>query len=256
MKKILVSLAAITLSLGLVAAIGGVATAHGSGSAHGPAKGAGHRPASGTSHGPGNHRPVAVVAIGSTTCNVHGTVVFDSTGNVTFKGNVTPLRGRACSSSGGTKLRVGHFSRPLSSSVTPTTTTTTTTSTTTTTTSTTTTTTTLVGSGTTTTTTVSCTPLPSGTLPDLSGGTIRWAPGPMVAPSVGISLSGGSASTITVGSNQYLQVTYSAGSVASGSFTNASGASLTLTSNQTVAELQSRCSSGNTVIAFHGTITL
>jgi hypothetical protein len=63
-------------------------------------------------------------------------------------------------------------------------------------------------------------------------------------------------SSVTVGGKQYLQVTYGAGSVASGSFATASGVSMTLTSRQTVAELNSACGRGSHSFAFHGSLTL
>lgn len=233
MKKLSVTTASITLSIGLVVALGGgVAMAHGHG------------------HGPGSHGPSSASATGSATCNVHGIVVFAANGDVTFRGNITPSHGASCTSSSGTKLHTGHFSSPLTSATTTTTTSTSTTTSSSTTSTSTTTTTTVVGA--TTTTTIACTPVPSGALPNLGNGTITWNPRPKFAPSSGITLTGGSASVST---NQHLQITYTAGAVASGSFAGGT-ASLSLTSRQTLAQLQSRCESGNFVIAVVGTITL
>lgn len=101
-----------------------------------------------------------------------------------------------------------------------------------------------------------CSLLPVGALSNVSGGTITWSPRPKSAPSVGIALSSGAVSMVTVYGEQFLQVTYSAGSVASGSFATASDASMTLTSRQTVAELNSACAGGASSFAFHGTVTL
>jgi hypothetical protein len=63
-------------------------------------------------------------------------------------------------------------------------------------------------------------------------------------------------STVTIGGKQYLRVTYSAGSVASGSFATASGASMTVTSRQTLAELNSACGRGSHSFAIQGSLTL
>ena len=211
----------ISLSL-IVAAGGGVAMAKGN--SHG---GNGH------GHGPGQ---TGVSATGSTTCNFHGRVAVGSNGSVSITGNITPgkgLKGKACTSTGGAKIKTGHFTSPLTSTAPPTTTT-----------------------STTTTTVVACALLPVGALSDVSGGTITWSPRHKSAPSVGIALTGGAVSTVTIDGEQFLQVTYSAGSVASGSFATASGVSITLTSRQTVAELNSACLGGASSFAFHGSLTL
>jgi hypothetical protein len=252
--------ASVALSIGLALALGGVAAAKGGGN-----EGHGN---SNNGHGHG-HDHGGVVATGTTTCRLHGRVIVGANGAVSITGNITPMRGPACSSNGGAKIRTGHFTSPLTSSTTPTTTTTTsttttvpgttttsTTSTTTTTTTTSTTTTTLVTPTSTTTTLASCQLLPAGALPDLAGGTIAWSPRPKSAPSVGIAVTGGSVSTVTIDGKQYLQITYTAGSVASGSFMTSSGVSLSLTSNQTLAELGSACVDGAHSIGVHGTLTL
>ncbi|MHB8826239.1 MAG: hypothetical protein ACYC5Z_01040 [Acidimicrobiales bacterium] len=55
--------------------------------------------------------------------------------------------------------------------------------------------------------------------------------------------------------NGHLLVAYTSGSVASGSFAGGT-ATLSLTSRQTLAQLQARCESGRFVIAVSGMITL
>ena len=200
MKKFLVSTAAATLSLGLVAVVGtGVASAKG--------------------------RPTPVVATGTTICNFHGSLSAAAGATVSMKGNLTPHHGAACSSTGGTKLRTGHLLKN-----------------------------TLVSTAT---TTGVCTLLAGGSLPDLAGGTIRWSPGPKVATSTGVAFTGGAVTVVTVGSDSFLQIAYSGGSVAGGSFTNASGATLTLTSRATVADLTTDCAAGPvTSLSFNGSLTL
>ena len=235
MKKHSRLIAPLVISLSLVfAAGGGVAMANGS--SHG---------GNGQGHSPGH---TGVAATGSTTCNFHGRVAVDSNGLLSITGNITPgkgMKGKACTSTGGAKIKTGHFTSPLTSTPPPTTTTSsspTTSSPTT--------------SSTTTTTVAACSLLPVGALSNVSGGTITWSPRPKSAPSVGIALSSGAVSMVTVDGEQFLQVTYSAGSVASGSFATASGAAMTLTSRQTVAELNSACAGGASSFAFHGTVTL
>jgi len=157
-------------------------------------------------------------ATGVTTCNFHGVLVTDSSGNIHIRGNMTPHHVPACSSKGGTKLRTGHLSGLASS--------------------------TSVTGG-------LCALLPGASLPDVSGGTIKWSP--RVASSTGVALTGGSTSVATIGSNTYLQVAYTGGSVAGGSFANASGASLTVHSRQTIAALTAACAAGPvTAIALDG----
>jgi len=234
MKKYLLPAASVALCLGLVFAIGGAASAHGKGSG-------------GKGHNPG------AVATGTTSCNIHGRLTISSSGTVTIWGNLTPNKhGRACTPTGGTKLRTGHISTALTSApiTTPTSTTTTSTTTTSTTSTTTTSTTTTTLAGTTTTTMV-CLPLPVGPVADVSGGVISWSPRPKVAASVGVALTGGTISEVTVGSKQYLEIAYMGGSVASGSFAGSTGVSLTARSNGTV----SSCAHSHT-ITFHGTLDL
>jgi hypothetical protein len=146
----------------------------------------------------------------------------NSAGIVAIRGNMTPHHVPACSDKGGTKLRTGHLSGLGSTAA--------------------------IAGG-------LCSLLPGGSMPDLSGGTIKWSP--RVASSTGVALTGGSVTVVTVGSNSFLQVAYTGGSVAGGSFTNASGASLTATSRQTVAQLTARCADGPVGdIALKGSITL
>ncbi|HEV3213538.1 MAG TPA: hypothetical protein VGZ03_09110 [Acidimicrobiales bacterium] len=172
----------------------------------------------------GHHSPV--VATGTTTCNFHGTLSAAAGATVSIAGNLTPHKHtKACTSSGGTKLRTGHLSRsPLAS---------------------------------TTTTAGICSLLTGGTLPDVAGGTIWWSPKPKVAASTGVALTGGSVSVVTISGDAFLQIAYTGGSVAGGSFTNASGGALTTTSRDDVAALTAACATGPVdSIAISGTITL
>jgi hypothetical protein len=108
-----------------------------------------------------------------------------------------------------------------------------------------------------TTTTALCSLLSGGALPDLAGGTIKWSSHSRIADSTGVALSGGSVSVVTIGTDHFLQVTYAAGSVAGGSFVNASGASLTATSRSDITQLTAECAHGplNT-ISIRGSMTL
>jgi hypothetical protein len=201
MRRYLLAAAAATLSIGIISVAGaGVAGAK-------------------------SHKPTAVVATGSTTCHIHGTLSAAAGAMIAFSGNITPSHGKACSSNGGTKLRTGHLkSGSLASTAT---------------------------------TTGVCTLLAGGTLPDVSGGTIAWSPRPKVAASTGVALTTGTVTVVTVGTDSYLQLAYSGGSVAGGSFTNASGGSFTATSNDTVATLTTECAAGPvSSISFHGSVTL
>ena len=231
MKKVLYSVAAGALSLGLVLGVGAAASAHGHNNHGGNGQGQGQ----GSDHGKG-HGHSGTVATGTTSCNFHGRITINASGNVSISGNITPKQGRACTSTGGTKLRTGHFSTPLMT--TPTTTTT------------------VPATTTSTTTLAACLPLPVGALSDVSGGTVSWSPRSKVAPSDGISLTGGTVSEVTFDGKQYLEISYTGGSVASGSFAGTSGVSLTVWSNQTVSELTEACSHGSHSISFHGTLTL
>jgi hypothetical protein len=166
--------------------------------------------------------PTPRTATGTTTCNFHGTLAVSDTGTVSVRGNLTPHRVPACSIKGGTKLKTGHLSGLASSG-------------------------TIAGI---------CNMLTGGSLPDLSGGTIGWSPKHTAAASSGIALTGGTISTL-VGTDSPLQVVYTGGSVAGGSFTNASGASLNATSQQTTAELTVECAIGPVhSIAINGSLTL
>lgn len=170
---------------------------------------------------PGGPKPPAT-ATGTTTCAYHGVLVADALGNIAIRGNMTPHHVPACSSKGGTKLRTGHLSDLAS-------------------------TTTITGG--------LCSLLPGAAMPDLSGGMIKWSP--RVASSTGIALTGGSASVVTVGSDTFLGVAYTGGIVAGGSFMNASGASLTATSRQTITQLTAECANGPVdAIALTGSLTL
>lgn len=173
----------------------------------------------GTGYGYG-HKHQPVVATGTTSCNFHGRLVVSASGAVSITGNITPKHGKACTSTGGAQIKTGHFSVPMAS-----------------------------------TTTVTCASL--ATLPNLSGGTIVWSPRPKVAASVGVALTGGSVSTVTVKGKQVLEIIYTGGSVASGSFTGASGVTLTVWSNAPASAITAKCARGGSfTITFHGTLTL
>jgi hypothetical protein len=102
-----------------------------------------------------------------------------------------------------------------------------------------------------------CGLLSGGSLSDLAGGTIKWSPDHKIAASTGVALAGGSVSVITVDGKSYLQITYTGGSVAGGSFTNASGASFTAISRQTTTRLSEECANGHSDhIEIDGTLTL
>jgi hypothetical protein len=174
----------------------------------------------GPTHGP----PAPVVATGTTTCNFHGSLRIGDSGTFGVRGNMVPGKHvPVCTNKGGSKLRTGHLSNLRSTD----------------------------------TITGLCSLLTAGPVPDVSGGTIKWAPRHHVASSTGVALTGGSASTVTIGSDTYLQITYTDGSVAGGSFMNASGAGLTVRSRATVTELTADCASGPlNAIAVVGSITL
>lgn len=94
-------------------------------------------------------------------------------------------------------------------------------------------------------------------MPDLAGGTIKWAPKGKVATSTGVALTGGSVSVVTINGDTFLQIAYTGGSVAGGSFINASGASFTATSKQDIAALTAECANGPVdAIALNGSLTL
>jgi hypothetical protein len=218
MRKYLVTLASVALSLGLVFAVSGVASAKNGGNKHHKGGDSGEGVSVGYGYGNGKHHG-PTVATGSTSCNFHGKLTISSSGTVKISGNITPKHGRVCTSTGGTKLKTGHFSTSLWSA--------------------------------TSTTALACPPV--GPLPNVSGGTISWSPRPKVAASVGVALTGGTVSVVTDGSKQYLQIAYTGGSVASGSFATASGVTLTGQSNEHVS---THCGEHSHSITFHGTLTL
>jgi hypothetical protein len=98
--------------------------------------------------------------------------------------------------------------------------------------------------------------LPVGSLPSLAGGKIAWSPNSKMAASVGVALTGETAQVVTVGTRQYLDIGYAAGSVASGSFASTSGVGLSVTRNATLSSPQKDCASGSHAVAFHGSLTL
>jgi len=64
-------------------------------------------------------------------------------------------------------------------------------------------------------------------------------------------------SVVAVDGKSYLQITYSSGSVAGGSFMNPSGASLTVISRQNTTRLSDKCANGHgDRIEIDGTLTL
>jgi len=165
--------------------------------------------------------PAPRTATGTTTCAFQGTLTVSDAGRVSVRGNLTPHHAPACSNEGA-KLTTGRLSVLASTG-------------------------TIAGI---------CKMLDGGSLPDLSGGIIRWSPARTAAASTGIRLSGGTISTL-VGIDSPLQVAYAGGRVAGGSFTNASGASLKAASEQTTAELTAECAIGPVdSIAVNGSLTL
>ncbi len=168
----------------------------------------------------------APVALGSTVCNFHGSLTAPVAGLTSLSGNITPQhKAKACSSTGGTALHTGHLVKNTLVSATSS-----------------------VGV---------CALLAGGSLPDVSQGVIKWSPKPKVAATNGLALGAGTVSIVTVGTDSYLQIAYASGSVSSGSFTNASGASFSATSNDDVATLTSDCAGGTVdSIAIHGSLTL
>jgi hypothetical protein len=165
-----------------------------------------------------------VVAAGTTTCNIHGQLVLNSNGSLSLQGNLTPFHGPACSSTGGSKLHTGHMNQTLPTSAASS-------------------------------TTDLCPAVAAATsspqpLADLAGGNISWSPHSKVAASVGVGLTGG---TLSV-SGMNLVVTYTASSVASGSFMGA-GSGFTASTN--LAAVQAACASGPvTSLSLRGTLSL
>ena len=101
-----------------------------------------------------------------------------------------------------------------------------------------------------------CATFMSNTAPALAGGAIAWTPKAKVASSTGITFPVGTGSTATAGGRSVIAVSYTGGSVAGGSFSNAGATSLTVTSMQKVDQLSSRCASGLHNAAFSGSISL
>lgn len=101
-----------------------------------------------------------------------------------------------------------------------------------------------------------CSTVIKGTMPFLSGGTVRWEPSSQVKPSTGISLPTGRGSLVTTGGKSYVQIAYSDGSVGGGSFANTRGTSVTIISTEDSTQLLSRCANGLSSVAFTGTATL
>jgi len=93
-------------------------------------------------------------------------------------------------------------------------------------------------------------------VPASSGGSIRWAPTSRVAASGGVSLVGFSGSLLSKDGQSYIHLSSFGGSVESGSFANAGGTSLTITSTQDVSTLLATCAHGLANAAFEGTISL
>jgi hypothetical protein len=101
-----------------------------------------------------------------------------------------------------------------------------------------------------------CAALSSGVAPTLSGGSIMWTPPSKVAGSSNVSMPGGTGSIVTSGAKSAIQISYSSGSVGSGSFSNTGGSSVKVTSTQDTTQISRRCTTGLTNVAFSGTATL
>jgi hypothetical protein len=167
-----------------------------------------------------------VTFTGSTTCSVNGKVTFSpalKTGSTgTSSATVTAsLTGCTNATQGGVTLTTGHL-QGLSGSVSPN----------------------------------GCTAVASGPIPPLSGGSIKWTPTSMVKPSSGGSFPAGTGSVVTSGGTSVVQLHYTGGSIASGSFTNSGGTSVTVTSTQDTTQLLARCTNGLSSVTFKGTATL
>jgi hypothetical protein len=168
--------------------------------------------------------PVALT--GSTTCSVRGKMTFDpplkSGGTATSTVTVTGLLTRCTTTGPGkAKFNNGHLSA-------------------------------LAGTF----SANDCTALTSGAAPALSGGSIMWTPPSKVAASDSVSMPAGTGSTVTHGGKTVLQLSYSGGSVGSGSFTNAGSSSMQVTSIQDTTQISGRCTNGLSNVAFSGTVTL
>jgi hypothetical protein len=167
----------------------------------------------------------ATSILGSTTCSFHGKVTFSpplkTGGTASSTLTITGLL-RGCSSPGhGTpRFNNGHVSS-------------------------------LVG----TLSVNDCAALSSGSVPTLDGGSITWTPPSKIAKSTGLSFPAGTGSLVSNGSKSLVQVSYSGGSIANGSF--ASGTtSMTITSDQDTTQLQARCVNGLSSVAVRGSATL
>ncbi|MEI7860386.1 MAG: hypothetical protein WCI26_11230 [Acidimicrobiales bacterium] len=172
-------------------------------------------------------KPPAVTATGTTTCNFHGQLVLNTDGSLSLSGNITPSHGvAACTSKGGSLLRTGHINQTLPTSAVP---------------------------GVVATDlcpAVAAAVTSPQTLADLAGGAVAWSPGPKVAASVGVGLTGGSLSVASTS----LSVTYTGSSVTSGSFT---GSSTGLSASTDLASVQASCLGGAvTSIPVRGTLSL
>jgi hypothetical protein len=106
-----------------------------------------------------------------------------------------------------------------------------------------------------TTTTNDCATLLSGGVPDLSSGNANWSPTSKIVASSGISLTGGSATVVTGGKKSTVQLSFSGGSVTSGSFAGESP-SVTVSSKQDTTQLNSRCVNGLSELGFKGSATI
>lgn len=166
-----------------------------------------------------------VVLTGSTTCSIHGKVTFNPPltigGTTSTTVTVTGLLNR-CSNArqGKVKFNNGHLSSLLG-----------------------------------TLSADDCAALTS-VAPALSGGSIMWTSPSKVAGSSGVSMPVGAGSMVTHDGKSVIQISYSGGSVSSGSFTNTGGSSLQVTSTQDATQLSDRCTTGLTNVAFSGTATL
>lgn len=164
---------------------------------------------------------------GSTTCTVNGKIAYQPALTTTGTGSSTVILSGSLShcnnaKQGGVSLKGGHL-QGLKGSVTP----------------------------------DDCSTLASGPEPALSGGTVKWTPTSKIIPSGGVSFPVGVGSLVmSGGGNDSLQISYAAGSVASGSFPNTGSSSLTVTSNDDTTQLTTACANGISSIAFKGTVTL
>ena len=180
-----------------------------------------------TPHGKGKgvkQRNVLVLA-GTTTCSIHGKVTFSpplkTGGAASTTVTVTGLLNRCSNTSQGkVKFNNGHLSALIG---------------------------TLSVGG--------CAALTSVT-PSLSGGTVVWTPPSKVAASSGVSMPAGTGSVVNHAGKSVIQISYSGGSVGSGSFTNSGGSSMLVTSTQDTTQLSTRCISGLSNMTFSGTATL